>query len=80
LLGKLTTEEGEWEDFNRLELIEDESGRVKLTVNPEFMQRDELSSPYIFRQGDCMRLKPGEGLEFDVYAYKLFHQCQVVLS
>jgi hypothetical protein len=25
-------EEGEWEDFNRLKLTEDESGQVKLTV------------------------------------------------
>jgi hypothetical protein len=44
------------------------------------MQRDELSSPKIVWKGDRRRLKPDEELDFDSDAYKLFHQCRVVLS
>jgi ribosome assembly protein RRB1 len=73
-------EEGEWEDFDRLKLTEDEAGQVKLTVNPEFMQRDEPSSPKNVWKGDRRRLKPGEELEFDSDAYKLFHRASVEWS
>jgi hypothetical protein len=45
-------EEGEWEDFDRLKQTEDGSSQVRLTVNPEFMQRDEPSSPKNVCKGD----------------------------
>jgi hypothetical protein len=45
-------EEGEWEDFDRLKQTEDGSSQVRLTVNPEFMQRDEPSSPKNVWKGD----------------------------
>jgi hypothetical protein len=53
---------------------------VKMTVNPEFMQRDEPSSPKNVWKGDHRRLKPGEELEFDSDAYKLFHRASVEWS
>jgi hypothetical protein len=36
-------EEGQGEDFNRLNLTEDERGQVKLTVNPEFRETSRPS-------------------------------------
>jgi hypothetical protein len=53
---------------------------AKLTANPEFMQRDEPSSPKNVWKGDRRRLKPGEELECDSTAYKLFHRASVEWS
>jgi hypothetical protein len=69
---------GEWEDFNRLKLTEGGNSQVKLTVNPEFMQRDiQSSSLKNVWKGGGSRLKPGEELEFDSDAYKLLHRTSV---
>jgi hypothetical protein len=53
---------------------------VKLTVNPEFMQSDESSSPKNVWKGDRRRLKAGEELEFGSDAYKLLHRASVEWS
>jgi hypothetical protein len=62
----------------RLKLTEGENSQVKLTDNPEFMQRDNPSSSLknVWIGGDT-RLKPGEEMEFDSDAYKLLHRASV---
>mmetsp|Transcript_19934 Transcript_19934/g.36844 ORF Transcript_19934/g.36844 Transcript_19934/m.36844 type:complete len:463 (+) Transcript_19934:773-2161(+) len=73
-------EEAEWEDLDRLKLTEDEHGEVKLTVNPDYVDQDDPPSPREVWKGDRRRLKPGEELEYDSEAYKLYHKSSVEWS
>lgn len=74
-------EEGEWEDFGRLKLTEDETGEVKLTLDPDYVEEEESPpSPKEVWKGDRRRLKPGEELEYDPDAYKLYHKASVEWS
>jgi hypothetical protein len=61
-------------------LTEGGSGQIKLTINPEFVQRDKPSSLKKVWKADGRRLKPGEELEFDSDAYKLLQRAKVEWS